>query len=98
MLFSQQNFLIKITSFEKFQKNKKKHDFVWQNSPLRYFFCHFFFRPSSWHVQEVRLGPLNFVRGFGFHGDMTETKSAILRIFIKNIIFFTDQYMIEAIA
>ena len=84
--------------FWKISKKQKKHDFVWQNSPLRYFFCYFFFHPSFWHVQKVRLGPPNFDQGLGFHGDMTETKSAILRIFIKNIIFFTDQYMIEAIA
>ena len=57
-----------------------------------------FLNPSCLPVQEVRFRPPNFDRGFCFDGDMTETKSAILRIFIKNINFFTDQDMIEAIA
>ena len=60
-------------------------------------FC-FFPHPSPWPVWKVRFGPPNFNRGLRFHGDLTETKLPIFTIFIKNINFFTDQDMIEAIA
>ena len=97
-LLSRRYLPIKIAIFANFQKRRKMGVFVRQNSPLRNdFFC-FFSHPSSWPVREVRFGPPNFDRGLGFHGDMTETKSAILRIFIKNIKFFTNQDMIEAIS
>jgi len=98
VLFSQRNFSIKIASFGKFKKNKKNIILYRKIRLLDIFFFHFFFRPSSWLVREVRFGPPNFDRRLGFHGDMTETKSAILRNFIKNINFFTDQDMIKAIA
>ena len=77
---------------------KKKGDFAQQNLPLRNDFFHLLSTPSSWPVWKVRFGPPNFNRGLRFHGDMTETKSPIFTIFIKNINFFTDQDMIEAIA
>ena len=73
-------------------------NFADQNLPLRNDFFRLFSHPSSWPVREVRFGPPNFNRGLRFHGDMTETKSPIFTIFIKNINFFTDQDMIEAIA
>ena len=46
----------------------------------------------------LRRGIPRFFCRRRFHGDMTETKSPIFKIFIKNINFFTDQDMIEAIA
>ena len=76
----------------------KMGDFAQQNFPLRNDFFRLFSHPSSWPVREVRFGPPNFNRGLRFHGDMTETKSPIFTIFIKNINFFTDQDMIKAIA
>ena len=77
---------------------QKKGDFTQQNLSLRNDFFRLFSHPSSWPVRKVRFGPPNFNRGLRFHGDMTETKSPIFTIFIKNINFFTDQDMIEAIA
>ena len=46
----------------------------------------------------LRRGIPRFFCSRRFHGDMTETKSPIFTFFIKNINFFTDQDMIEAIA
>ena len=80
------------------KKLPKKVDFAQQNLPLRNDFFHLFSHPSSWPVREVRFGPPNFDCGLCFHGDMTETKSPFFKIFVKNINFFTDQDMIEAIA
>ena len=76
-------------------KNSKKRDFVRQNLPPSNLFVRFFC-PSK--RKEVRFRPPNFDRGFCFHGAMTKTKSAILRIFIKNINFFTNQDMIKVIS
>ena len=83
---------------QKLKKLLKKGDFAQQNLPLRNDFFRLFSHPSSWPVWEARFGPPNFNRGLRFHGDMTETKSPIFTIFIKNINFFTDQDMIEAIS
>ena len=73
-------------------------DLAQQNLPFRNDFFLLFSHPSSWPVRKVHFGPPNFNRGLRFHGYMTETKSPIFTILIKNINFFTDQDMIEAIA
>ena len=83
---------------KKIRKIAKIGGFAHQNLPLRNDFSRLFSHPSSRPVREVRFVPPNFDRGLRFHGDMTETKSLIFTIFIKNINFFTDQDMIEAIA
>ena len=77
---------------------KKRGDFAHQNLPLRNDFSRLFSHTSSWPVWEVRFGPPNFNQGLRFHGDMTETKSPIFTFFVKNINFFTDLDMIEAIS
>ena len=46
----------------------------------------------------LRRGIHRFFCRRRFHGIMSEIKSPIFTIFIKNIKFFTDQDMIEAIA
>ena len=83
---------------KKSKKLPKKDDFAQQNLPLRNDFSRLFSHTSSWPVWDVRFGPPNFNRGLHFHGDMTEAKLPIFTIFHKNINFFTDQDMIEAIA
>ena len=61
-------------------------------------FFRLFSNPSCWPVREVCSRPINFNRGFWFHGDMTETKPPLFRIFSKNFNIFTNQNMIGVIA
>ena len=83
---------------KKIRKIAKIGGFAHQNLPLRNDFSRLFSHPSSRPVREVRFVPPNFDRGLRFHGDMTETKSPIFTFFVKNINFFTDLDMIEAIS
>ena len=77
---------------------KKREDFVQKISTQRRGCLHLFLCQSIQPIWEERFGHPKFQRRHFFHGDITETKSCLLRIFSQKIDFFTHQNMNKAIA